>query len=66
MLQFKSLFPNTTMEKHIPLDVILMPPIDSQEARLIVRDLGSVASTWLTREFVLAYFDGEGISPPVS
>lgn len=66
MLQFKSLFPNTAMEKHVPLDVILIPPTSSQEARLIVRDLGSVTSTWLVREFALAYFDGEGISPPVS
>lgn len=65
MLQFKSLFPNTAMEKHVPLDVILIPPTSSQEARLIVRDLGSVTSTWLVREFALAYFDGEGISPPL-
>ncbi|GJJ09465.1 hypothetical protein Clacol_003688 [Clathrus columnatus] len=65
MLKFKSLFPSTAIEKHAPLDVISLPPTNSQEARLIIRDLGSVTSTWLAREFILAYFEGEGISPPV-
>lgn len=36
------------------------------EGRLIVRDLGSISSTWLSQEFMLAYFEGEGISPSVS
>lgn len=66
--KFKSIFPNTPLAKHTPLDILLTPPTpDPKQPRsLIVRDLGSVQSDWLAPEFVLAYFEGEGISPPVS
>lgn len=39
---------------------------NSDERRLIVRDLGSIANDWVSKEFMLAYFEGKGISPPVS
>lgn len=64
--KFKSMFPNTPLAKHSPLDVLVTAPSPKQQRNLIVRDLGSVQSDWLAREFVLAYFEGPGISPPVS
>ena len=63
--QLKSMFPNTPLAKHSPLDILATAP-GSKPRTLIVRDLGSVQSDWLAREFVLAYFEGNGISPPVS
>ena len=63
--KFKSMFPNTPLAKHAPLDVLLTSP-GPQPRTLIVRDLGSVQNDWLSTEFVLAYFEGHGISPPVS
>ena len=63
--KFKSMFPNTPLAKHAPLDVLLTAP-SPQPRTLIVRDLGSVQNDWLATEFVLAYFEGSGISPPVS
>ncbi|KAF8489583.1 chalcone isomerase [Gautieria morchelliformis] len=72
LLKFKSIFPNTPLTKHTPLDVLLTPPAtgptgnsNSQERRLIVRDLGSISSNWVSKEFMLAYFEGQGISPPL-
>lgn len=63
--KFKSMFPNTPLAKHAPLDVLLTAP-SPQPRTLIVRDLGSVQNNWLATEFILAYFEGSGISPPVS
>ncbi|KZT74875.1 hypothetical protein DAEQUDRAFT_720057 [Daedalea quercina L-15889] len=62
--KFKSMFPSTPLAKHAPLDVLLTAP-SSQPRSLIVRDLGSVQSDWLATEFVLAYFEGDGLSPPL-
>ncbi len=64
--KFKSMFPNIPLAKHTPLDILVTAPDQSQPRNLIVRDLGSVQNDWLAREFVLAYFEGDGISPPVS
>ena len=66
--KFKSMFPNTAIAKHAALDVLLTPPSKdpSQPRTLILRDLGAVQNDWFAREFVLAYFEGDGISPPVS
>jgi hypothetical protein len=33
---------------------------------MILKDMGSVENDWVAEEFVLAYFEGNGISPPVS
>jgi len=63
--KFKSMFPNTALAKHIPLDVILLAPEPKQPRTLIVRDLGAVQNDWVAREFVMAYFEGSGISPPL-
>ena len=63
--QLKSMFPNTPLAKHSPLDILITAP-SNKSRTLIVRDLGSVQNDWLAREFVLAYFEGKGISPPVS
>ncbi|KAL6304170.1 chalcone isomerase [Sparassis latifolia] len=65
--KFKSLFPNTPLAKHTPMDILLTaPPRDPSQARsLIIRDLGSVQNDWLCREFFLAYFEGDGLSPPL-
>ncbi|PCH33383.1 hypothetical protein WOLCODRAFT_135104 [Wolfiporia cocos MD-104 SS10] len=64
---FKSMFPNTPLTKHTPLDILITapPPDQKQPRKLIVRDLGSVQSDWLATEFVLSYFEGDGISPPL-
>ena len=64
----KSMFPNTPLAKHSPLDILITAPsANPKEPRaLIVRDLGVAQSDWLAREFVLTYFEGKGISPPVS
>jgi hypothetical protein len=66
--KFKSIFPNASMAKHTPLDIILMPPSPETapgQRQLVVRDMGSVESDILSREFILAYFEGDGISRPV-
>ncbi|KAI8995383.1 chalcone-flavanone isomerase-domain-containing protein [Trametes punicea] len=64
--KLKSMFPNTPLAKRSALDILVTAPSPKQQRTLIVRDLGSVQSDWLAREFVLAYFEGKGISPPVS
>ncbi|KAI0786077.1 chalcone-flavanone isomerase-domain-containing protein [Abortiporus biennis] len=63
--KFKSMFPNTPLTKHTPLDILLLAPEPGQPRSLIVRDLGAVQNDWLAREFFLAYFEGDGISPPM-
>ncbi|KAI0735453.1 chalcone-flavanone isomerase-domain-containing protein [Earliella scabrosa] len=63
--KLKSMFPNTPLAKHTPLDILTTAPSPKQPRTLIVRDLGSVQSEWLAREFVLAYFEGQGLSPPL-
>jgi hypothetical protein len=72
LLKFKSIFPNTPLAKHTPLDILLVPltynaanDSSSRERRLIVRDLGSISNTWISQEFMLAYFEDQGISPLV-
>jgi len=65
MRKFKSIFPNTPLAKHTPMDVLLTPPDPSQPRSLIIRDLGSVQSNWVAQEFFLAYFAGQGLSPPL-
>ena len=66
--KLKSIFPTTKLAKGIPLDVHLTAPTgDPMRPRnLVFSDLGAVESDWVAEEFVLAYFEGEGISPPVS
>lgn len=61
----KSMFPNTALAKHTPLDILLLAPEPKQPRTLIVRDLGAVHNDWVATEFVMAYFEGDGLSPPV-
>ncbi|KAJ3750027.1 chalcone isomerase [Lentinula detonsa] len=61
--KLKTLFPNTALTKHSPLDIFLYPPTPGQPRALTFRDLGSIESDWVAREFVLHYFEGEGPSP---
>ncbi|KAJ4476677.1 chalcone isomerase, partial [Lentinula aciculospora] len=61
--KLKTLFPNTALTKHSPLDIFLYPPTPGKPRALTFRDLGSVESDWVAREFVLHYFDGDGPSP---
>jgi len=63
--KFKTMFPNTPLAKHTPLDILLAPVEPQQPRSLILRDLGSVQHDWLSHEFFLAYFEGNGISPPM-
>lgn len=64
--KFKSMFPSTPLHKHTPLDILVTAPETGHPRNLIVRDLGSVQNDWLAREFIMAYFEGSGLSPPVS
>ena len=59
------MFPNAPLAKHQSLDILLAPPVPGQPRNLIVRDLGAVQDDWLAEQFVLAYFEGSGLSPPV-
>lgn len=63
----KSLFPTTSMSKGKPFDIILVAPLrsPSRPRTLVLRDMGSVENDWVSEEFVLAYFEGNGISPPL-
>ncbi|KAH8120589.1 chalcone-flavanone isomerase-domain-containing protein [Phellopilus nigrolimitatus] len=65
--KLKSMFPNTKLGKGETLDILLLhPPKGSTEKRvLVIRDLGSIESNWLAKEFVMAYFEGTGLSPPM-
>lgn len=66
--KLKSIFPSTKLSKGHPLDVHLTAPAGDpvRQRNLVFSDLGAVESDWVAEEFVLAYFEGEGISPPVS
>lgn len=66
--KLKSIFPTTKLSKGNPLDVHLTAPTGdpTRPRNLVFSDLGAVESDWVAEEFVLAYFEGEGISPPVS
>lgn len=66
--KLKSIFPATKLPKGNPLDVHLTAPTGdpTRPRNLVFSDLGAVESDWVAEEFVLAYFEGEGISPPVS
>jgi len=63
-----SIFPNTPLAKHTPLDILVTTrskdPADQRA--LIIRGMGSVENNWVAREFLLAYFDGAGLSPAAS
>ncbi|KAI0051004.1 hypothetical protein FA95DRAFT_1555049 [Auriscalpium vulgare] len=63
--KLKTLFPNAPFTKHTPLDIVLAPPDASQPRTVIFRDLGAVQHNWVARELFVAYFDGDGSSPPL-
>ncbi|KAI9572715.1 chalcone-flavanone isomerase-domain-containing protein [Boletus coccyginus] len=65
--KLKSIFPNTKLSKGNALDVHLTAPTGdpTRPRNLVFSDLGAVESDWVAEEFVLAYFEGEGISPPM-
>jgi hypothetical protein len=65
--KLKSIFPGTPLSKHTPLDILLTAPSSdpAQPRSLIFRDMGAVDNDWVATEFVLAYFEGDGPSPPV-
>lgn len=66
--KLKSIFPTTKLSKGHPLDVHLTAPTEdpARPRKLVFLDLGAIESDWVAEEFVLAYFEGQGISPPVS
>ncbi|KAG5648211.1 hypothetical protein DXG03_006166 [Asterophora parasitica] len=63
MRKLKSLFPNSPLEKHSPLDIFVSAPSAERPRTLVFRDLGAIESDWVTTEFVLHYFEGAGPSP---
>ena len=66
MRKLKTLFPNTSLTKHTPFDILLSGPKPDRPRSLIFRDLGSIDNDWVATELVLHYFDGEAPSPAVS
>ncbi|KAI5983514.1 hypothetical protein EDC04DRAFT_3098856 [Pisolithus marmoratus] len=64
--KLKTLFPNAALTKGTPLDVLITAPTGDkkQPRKLVFRDLGSIESDWVAEQFVLAYFEGDGITPP--
>lgn len=64
--QLKTLFPNSLLKKHEPLDILLMAPIPGRPRVLVFRDLGSIENTWVATEFFLHYFQAPPPSPAVS
>ena len=65
MRKLKSLFPNSPLAKHTPLDIFLAAPVPGRPRSLVFRDLGAIENDWVATEFVLHYFEGIGPSPPV-
>ncbi|KAJ7655169.1 chalcone isomerase, partial [Mycena polygramma] len=63
MRALKTLFPNSPLAKHAPLDVYVPAPIQGQPRPLIFRDLGTVQNNWVAIELLLYYFAGNGPSP---
>jgi len=63
MRKLKSLFPNSPLQKHTPLDILLMEPSPGRSRALVFRDLGAIEDDWVAAEFVLHYFEGVGPSP---
>ena len=65
MRKLKSIFPNSPLSKHTPLDIYLAAPVAGQPRALVFRYMGSIENDWVATEFVLHYFEGDGPSPPV-
>ncbi|KAF8971499.1 chalcone-flavanone isomerase-domain-containing protein [Flammula alnicola] len=63
MRVLKSLFPNSPLAKHTPLDIFLAAPIPNRPRPLVLRDLGSIEDDWVATEFFLNYFDTNCPSP---
>ncbi|KAI0034964.1 chalcone-flavanone isomerase-domain-containing protein [Vararia minispora EC-137] len=63
--KLKSMFPNSKFAKYEPLEILVTPPDISQPRTLIVRDLGTVSSTWVATTLFMSYFEGLGLSPPM-
>ncbi|KAE9410729.1 hypothetical protein BT96DRAFT_912203 [Gymnopus androsaceus JB14] len=63
--KLKTLFPNTPLVKHSPLDVLLLPPVPGKPRVLAFRDLGVIENDWVATELMLHYFEGDGLSPPL-
>ncbi|PAV21859.1 chalcone-flavanone isomerase [Pyrrhoderma noxium] len=65
--KLKSMFPSTPLKKGEPLDILLLPPPKNPEEKrsLVIRDLGSVECNWVSKQFLMVYFTGDGLSPPM-
>ncbi|PPQ75468.1 hypothetical protein CVT24_013319 [Panaeolus cyanescens] len=61
--KLKSLFPNSPLAKHTPLDIYLATPAPNRPRSLIFRDLGTLENDWVATEFVKNYFGSEAPSP---
>lgn len=66
MRKLKSIFPNSSLKKHTPFDMLLTGPIPNRPRSLIFRDLGTIDNDWVATELVLHYFEGDAPSPAVS
>jgi len=66
MRKLKSIFPNSSLKKHTPFDMLLTGPMPNRPQSLIFRDLGTIENDWVATELVLHYFEGDAPSPAVS
>lgn len=65
--KFRALFPTTSFPKHQAMDIVISAPDPSKGPRTLhILNLGLIQDDVIAREFLLAYFEGNGISPPVS
>ncbi|KAF8349203.1 chalcone-flavanone isomerase-domain-containing protein [Amanita rubescens] len=63
MRKLKSIFPNSSLKKHTPFDMLLTGPMPNRPRSLIFRDLGTIENDWVATELVLHYFEGDAPSP---
>lgn len=61
----RSVFPSNQLSKGTPLVVYSQPSKDDTTRSLVFEGLGEVDNTWVSKEFFMAYFVGEGNSPAV-
>ncbi|KAK2459688.1 hypothetical protein APHAL10511_008333 [Amanita phalloides] len=63
MRKLKSLFPNASLAKHTPFDILLTGPVPGRPRTLVFRDLGVIESDWVAVELVSHYIEGDAPSP---
>ncbi|KAF8636005.1 hypothetical protein AX15_000166 [Amanita polypyramis BW_CC] len=63
MRKLKTLFPNASLAKHTPFEILLAAPVPGRPRSLVFRDLGTIENDWVATELLLHYFEGNAPSP---